>query len=523
MKHPLTMIDSHLSPVRFYLRLSRLGVLSVLLVSLLGCKVGPDYVRPPLELGAQFREASGWQPVDPAMATRSKGTWWEMFGDATLNGLMQQLNESNLSVAQSEAQYRQAVAVLRSSQAALMPTLSVNGGMTGIGGTAVSSTGAAASNDYDVYKLSATASWTLDIWGSVRRNVEGQTANRKLAAANLAGARLTAQSTLALTYMQLRTLDETARVLSTSVQSYERSLTLTQNKYNAGVANPGDVATATTQLESTRAQLIDTEQQRMVYQNAIAVLLARPPSSFNIKPEAFAIKPPTIPVGLPSTLLEQRPDIAGATMQVEAANAQVGVAVAAWFPALTLSATGGYQTTNFLQWITAPAQYWSLGPSIAQAIFDGGTRNALIDQNRAIFDAQTAAYRLTVLQALQQVDNAMIQLRVYDRELQSSRRAMESSKEAVRLAMNQYNQGLVDYLSVAVLQTSALNAESNYIGLLGSRLAASVNLVVALGGGWSMDKIEQIDKQGKEIRPDDLATELSSAQSAADSSNAVGP
>ena len=523
MKRVSPMTDLHKPFVFASLPLLRLGLCAALLLSLLGCKVGPDYVRPTLDVGEQFRETPGWQRADPAMATRFKGAWWEMFEDVKLSELMTQLNQSNLTVAQSEAQYRQAVAVLRSSQAALMPTLSATTSMSGIGGAAVSSTGASAANDYDVYKLSATASWTIDIWGSVRRNVEGQNANRKLAAANLAGARLTAQSTLALTYMQLRTLDETARVLKSSVASYENSLRLTKNKFDAGVANPGDVATATTQLESTRAQLIDTEQQRMLYQNAIAVLLGRAPASFSLEPEPFVIKPPAIPVGLPSTLLEQRPDIASAEMQVEAANAQVGVAIAAWFPALTLSATGGYQTTNFFQWVTAPAQYWSLGPSIAQAIFDGGTRNALIDQNQAIYEAQTAVYRQTVLQALQQVDNAMVQLRVYDRELQASGRAVASSKEAVRLATNQYNQGLIDYLSVAVLQTSALNAESAYTTLLGNRLAASVNLVVALGGGWSMDHIEKLNKQGKQVSDEVLAANQASIQSAPDGSNAVGP
>ena len=496
----------------------------VLICTLTACKVGPDYVRPKVDVGAQFRETSGWQPADPTIAARPKGNWWVIFQDETLNGLMDELNVANLNVAQAQAQYRQAIGVLSGAQAPLMPTISAGTSLSRVGGSATSAAGVVSATNYDTYSLSATASWTLDIWGSVRRNIESQTANKNLAAANLGGARLTAQSTMALTYMQLRSLDELARVLRSSVDAYQQALTLTTNKFDAGVANPGDVATAKTQLESTRAQLIDTEQQRAVYENAIAVLLGREPSSFSIKPIPFALKPPAIPVGLPSTLLEQRPDIAAAEMQMIAANAQIGVAIAAWFPSLTLNTTGGYRTNDYLQWITAPAQFWSLGPALAQAIFDGGARNAVIEQNRAILDAQSAAYRLVVLQALQQVDNAMVQLRVYDRELVARLAAVEASKEAVRLASNQYDQGLIDYLSVSVLQNSALNNESNYITLLGNRLASSVQLIVALGGGWTMDDMSKLDSKGKVIADTDKSAdqgESTSVQPLSDGSNAV--
>jgi len=506
-------------------RYARTGGALVLLCSLTACMVGPDYVRPTVDVGSQFREINGWQPADPTIAARPKGSWWEVFQDDKLNALMSELNISNLNIAQAEAQYRQAIGVLRGAQAPLMPTVSANTSLSRVGGSATSAVGVVSANMYDTYGVTANASWTLDIWGSVRRNIESQNANKNVAAANLGGARLTAQSTLALTYMQLRTLDETARVFKSSVDSYEQSLVLTTNKYDAGVANPGDVATAKTQLESTRAQLIDTEQQRAVYENAIAVLLGRPPSTFSIPPMPFALKPPVIPVGLPSSLLEQRPDIASAEMQVAAANAQIGVAIAAWFPSLTLNTSGGYRTNDFFQWITAPAQFWSLGPALAQAIFDGGARNAVIEQNRAIYDAQTAAYRLTVLQALQQVDNAMVQLRVYDKELGVRREAVDAAKEAVRLAMNQYNQGLIDYLSVSVLQNSALTNESSYISLLGNRLASSVQLVVALGGGWSMENLEKPVKQSdmaKVSTPTDDNTKTSpSLQPLPDGSNTV--
>ena len=474
------------------------GVLGFSLV-LVACMVGPDYVRPPVAVGVSYKLSPGWVQADPTRAAQPKGAWWEIYSDQTLSQLIRQLDESNLTIAQAEAKYRQAVAMVQGAQAPLFPTINLGGNANRTGGSATAASGVVNTTSMSTYSTNISASWTLDIWGSVRRNLESQEANKEALAASLAGARLTAQSTLALTYIQLRVLDEHARILRLTVGAYEKALSLTENRARAGVANPSDVSVAKTQLESTRAQLIDTEQVRAQYENAIAVLLGQAPSAFSLAPVAFALKPPETPVSLPSTLLEQRPDIANAERLTAAANAQIGVAVAAWFPSLTLTGSGGYRTNDFFQWITAPGQFWALGPSLAQAIFDGGARQSQIDQNRALFDAQVAAYRLTVLQALQQVENAMVQLRVYEREEKVQWLAVQAARESLRLARNQYEQGLIDYLSVAVLESTALTNENTYITLLGNRLAASVQLIVALGGGWTSDEVKKLQPSGKNL------------------------
>ena len=470
----------------------------LLAVGLAGCMVGPDYVKPPVDHGAGYK-ATGWELADPSMASRPKGSWWEIYQDTLLDDLMRRVDVDNLNIAQAEAKYRQAIALLASATAPLMPTVTASGSANRTGGSATSAAGVVSSTAMTTYGATGQASWTIDIWGAVRRNMESQQANMDALAASIGGARLTAQSTLALTYIQLRIVDERARVFASAVASYERSLTLTQNKFDAGVVGLSDVAVARTQLESTRAQLIDTQQQRALLENAIAVLLGVPPSQFSIAPAPFALKTPVVPVVLPARLMQQRPDIANAERLAAAANAQIGVATAAWFPSLTLNATGGYRSNDYLNWFGFPSQFWALGPVLAQTIFDGGARQALIDQNRALFDGSVATYRLTVLQALQQVENALVQLRVFEQEEAVQWQAVLAARQAAQLTKNQYDQGIVDYLSVAVLENTALNNENSYVTLLGNRLAASVQLIVALGGGWTEQDIRKLDKSGKYV------------------------
>ena len=470
----------------------------LLAVGLAGCMVGPDYVKPPVDHGAGYK-ATGWELADPSMASRPKGSWWEIYQDTLLDDLMRRVDVDNLNIAQAEAKYRQAIALLASATAPLMPTVTASGSANRTGGSATSAAGVVSSTAMTTYGATGQASWTIDIWGAVRRNMESQQANMDALAASIGGARLTAQSTLALTYIQLRIVDERARVFASAVASYERSLTLTQNKFDAGVVGLSDVAVARTQLESTRAQLIDTQQQRALLENAIAVLLGVPPSQFSIAPAPFALKTPVVPVVLPARLMQQRPDIANAERLAAAANAQIGVATAAWFPSLTLNASGGYRSNDYLNWFGFPSQFWALGPVLAQTIFDGGARQALIDQNRALFDGSVATYRLTVLQALQQVENALVQLRVFEQEETVQWQAVLAARQAAQLTKNQYDQGIVDYLSVAVLENTALNNENSYVTLLGNRLAASVQLIVALGGGWTEQDIRKLDKSGKYV------------------------
>ncbi len=478
------------------------AIAACLIGTLSACKVGPDYVRPTAEVGVTFKESAGWQPARP-MADAPRGPWWDMYKDPVLSELMQKLNLANQNIAAAEARFRQAVAITQGSRSPLYPTLNATGNMnrasgsaTGASGSATSAGGAVPSTAITTYGANAVAAWQLDIWGSVRRNIESTDASELALAADVSGARLTAQSAMALSYLQVRILDEQKRLLMATVVAYERSLTLTTNRYDAGVSGLSDVAVARTQLESTRAQLIDLEQQRAVFENAVAVLLGQPPSTFEIKPIANILVPPVVPVGLPSTLLERRPDVSAAERRTASANALIGVAVSAWFPSLTLNANGGYRSNDFTQWFAAPAQFWALGPQLAMLIIDGGARQAAIDQARAGFDIQVALYRQIVLTALQEVENAMVQLRVFEQEEVVQRLAVEAAQQALRLARNQYDQGLIDYLSVAVLETSALNNERNYITLMGNRLSASVRLITALGGGWSAEDLKMLDASG---------------------------
>ncbi|WP_313388481.1 efflux transporter outer membrane subunit [Achromobacter aegrifaciens] len=459
------------------------SIAAAALCALLGaCAVGPDYQRPALDVGTAYKEGQdqveGWKPARP-LDQAERGAWWQVYDDATLNGLVERLNASNQTVAQAEANYRQA-------RAGFFPTVGAGAGMTrsGSGGGQNGSSTSSGSNVSNQYSLTGSVSWEVDLWGRVRRSVESSEASAAASLADLGATRLSAQAALVQAYLQLRVLDEQKRLLDATVAAYEKSLQLTQNRYAVGVAGQADVAVARTQVESTRAQSIDLDWQRGQLEHAIAVLMGQAPSQFSLPPTVFALQLPQIPVGLPSELLERRPDVAAAERRAAAANAQIGVAQAAWFPSLTLSADGGFRNGQFAELLTAPARFWSLGPALALTIFDGGAREAQVEQARASYDAQAAAYRQTALTGLREVEDYLIQLRVMENEQVVQRRALEAARESLRLTQNQYKAGLVDYLSVAVVDATALNSERNALSLLGNRFAASVNLIVALGGGW---------------------------------------
>lgn len=453
------------------------GAAAAALCALLGaCAVGPDYQRPALDVGAAYKEGQGevegWKPARPS-DDADRGAWWRVYDDATLDGLVERLNASNQTVAQAEANYRQALGLVRGARAGFFPTVGAGAGLTRSG-----------SNVSNQYSLTGSVSWEVDLWGRVRRSVESSEASAAASLADLGATRLSAQAALVQSYLQLRVLDEQKRLLDATVAAYEKSLQLTQNRYAVGVAGQADVAVARTQVESTRAQSIDLDWQRGQLEHAIAVLMGQAPSQFSLPPAVFALRLPQIPVGLPSELLERRPDVAAAERRAAAANAQIGVAQAAWFPSLTLSADGGFRNGQFADLLTAPARFWSLGPALAMTIFDGGAREAQVEQARASYDAQAAAYRQAALTGLREVEDYLIQLRVMESEQVVQRRALESARESLRLIQNQYKAGLVDYLSVAVVDATALSSERNALSLLGNRLTASVNLIVALGGGW---------------------------------------
>ncbi|WP_144632529.1 efflux transporter outer membrane subunit [Bordetella genomosp. 13] len=458
---------------------------ALLCLALSACAVGPDYQRPAIDVGAGYKEGQqqvpGWKPAHPRDDAQ-RGPWWSVYGDAVLDGLMQQLDAANQDVAVAEANYRQAQALVQGSRAGFFPTIGAGAGLTRSGGGSGSGNGGSSVGNQ--YSLTGSVSWEADVWGRLRRGLESSRASAQASAADLAATRLSSQAALAQNYFQLRVQDEQKRLLDATIAAYERSLQLTRNRYDAGVTGKADVAVATQQLENARAQSVDLDWQRAQLEHAIAVLTGQPPSRFALPSQAFEQPLPEIPVGLPSELLERRPDVAAAERRAAAANAQIGVAESAWFPDLTLSADGGFRNGSFSNWLTAPARFWSIGPSLALTLFDGGAREAQVDQARAAYDAQAASYRQSVLTALREVEDYLVQLRVLAQEQEVQARALDASRESLRLVRNQYEQGMVDFLSVATLQATALNAERSALSLVGSRLVASVQLIAALGGGW---------------------------------------
>lgn len=453
------------------------------------CTLGPDYQRPDLPLGSEFRQAEGWKNATPADLLE-RGPWWTLYGDAELDALVARLNRSNQDLAAAEAQYRQARALVRSARSQLFPTLSgsASGTRTGQGSGVQGSSGT--SGVGESYQLGLDATWEVDLWGRLRRNLEASRADMQASAADLAAVRLSLQAELVQTYLQLRVMDAQQRLLEQTVEAYARSLRLTENQYRAGIVPKSDVAQARTQLKQTQAEAIDLKWQRAQLEHAIAVLVGVPPSELQLAGRDGVPRLPALPMALPSQLLERRPDIAAAERSVMAANAAIGIARTAWFPELTLSASGGYRNSVFSNLIEVPNRFWSLGPQLAVTLLDFGGRRAEVERAEAAYDQTVASYRQTVLESLREVEDALVQLRVLGEEAEVQREALESAQESLRLIENQYRAGTVDYLSVATVQTTALNNERTNLGLLGDRLLASVQLIAALGGGWDSSLLQ---------------------------------
>lgn len=460
--------------------------------TLAGCAVGPDYRRPPLDVPARFKEAPGWKLAEPADLV-ARGKWWERYGDAQLDALVDEVEVSNQNVAAAQAQYRRALAALGAAQAGSYPTLSGSFAASrgqGASGTAAASSGnasLAATPPRNTDRLALSASWEADVWGRIGRNVESGEATAQASAADLQAALLSAQATVVQSYIQLRVNDAQRRLLDETVQAYERSLQITRNRYAAGVAGRIDVAQAETQLNSTQAQALDLGVQRAQLEHAIALLLGKAPADFALPPSAgLPGLPdlPEIPAGLPAALLERRPDVAAAERRAAAANAQIGVAQAAFFPALTFSATGGYQNSSLSQLLTLPYRFWSVGPALALTLFDGGARSAQKEQAIASYDQSVASYRQVVLTAFQDVEDNLAALRILADEALVQRQAARFAAESLRLTSNQYQSGTVSYLNVAIAQAAALAAERSTLEISGRRLLASAALLKALGGDW---------------------------------------
>ena len=451
-----------------------------LLLTLGACSVGPDFVRPTpsAELPAGFKE--NWKPAEPQdQAIPVK--WWTLFNDDNLNALIEQVATNNLTLAQAEANYRAASALVDNARAAYLPGVSADVSRTRSRSTQ--------SGVNTVNSATISASWEIDIWGGVRRAVEVQENTALASYATAQAIRLSMQSQLAQNYFQLRVLDAQKELLDRTVNEYQRSLTLTRNQFRSGVVATDSVLLAETQLKSTQAQALDVGILRAQYEHAIATLTGRPASSFSIAAipigeMAYMPQLPEVPVALPSSLLERRPDVAAAERAVAAANAQVGVTKAAFFPQLTLAGTGGYQSNSLAKWISLPNRVWSVGPALAQTLFDGGARNALNNQAIAAYDASVAGYRLAILSAFQNVEDNLSALRILQEEAVVQNAASVAARKALEVTMNQYKAGTVSYLNVVTAQTTALNNQRTELTITNSRLIATVQLIAALGGGW---------------------------------------
>ncbi len=459
----------------------RRSAAGILALALAACAVGPDYQRPEAVVSAAYKEAVGWKTAEPRDEA-SRGDWWEIFGDPQLSALIASIDFSNQNVLLAEARFRQAQAFAAQSRAALFPTLDADASIT-----RSRSAGAVSDNR----SVALNSSWEIDLWGRLRRALESSAANAQASAADLAAARLSAQAELASNYFQLRVLDAQKQLLDDTVTGFDKSLELTRNRYAAGVAAKVDVVQAETQLKSTLAQSIDTGVQRAQLEHAIAILIGKPPSEFSIAPVPLAVTMPRVPLGLPSELLERRPDVAAAERRAAAANAQIGVAKAAYFPSLTLSASGGFRSASAADLFTAPSRFWSIGPALVQSVFDAGLRRAQTEQAIAAYDATVAEYRQAVLAGFQEVEDNLAALRILEEEAKVQDEAVRAARESVVLTTNQYKAGIVSYINVVTVQTTQLSNERTAVGILGRRLVAAATLVKALGGGWDAAALVQ--------------------------------
>ena len=470
-------------------RVARLALLSAALLSA-GCLKVPPYQRPVAVVPQTFKEAppAGWKEAQPSDGV-IRGKWWEIFGDPALNALEEQVGISNQNVLQAEAQFREAKAAVRVARSALFPFVASSPSVTGSQSSSRLSNGGIATSPIGTYDIPVSASYTADVWGSIHRGVTASANTAQSFAALLENARLLYQSELALDYFQMHGLDADIALLRQTVASYQEFLVLTRNRFAGGVASDSDVSQAETQLYTAQAQLIDAEVQRAQLEHAIAVLTGQPPASLSIPHVPLQAAPPPIPVGLPSDLLERRPDIAASERQAAAANQQIGIARAAFFPTLTISAAAGLQSTSILNWITWPSRFWTIGPQLAQTLFDAGKRTAQVEQAQAGYDAVAAGYRQTVLTAFQQVEDNLAALRVLEDEASMLEKAVQSADRSVAVSTAQYKAGIASYLQVITVQTIALADKRSAIDVQTRRMTASVSLIEALGGGWDASKL----------------------------------
>jgi len=472
------------------MKLARLiGVLAVAALAP-ACTVGPDYSRPSTPVPAQYKEA-GWKVGEPLDGI-DRGAWWSIYRDPVLDGLERQIDISNQNLKAAAAAFQQAEWIVAQARAGFFPIGDVNASAqrSRTGGGSSSTTGFGRSGFIsNVFSTSASASWVPDLWGKIRRTVESDVASAQVSAGDLATARLSAQGALASDYLQLRVADELKRLLDATAKAYAESLRITRNQYAVGAASQSDVAQAETQLRSTEAQAIAVGVTRAQLEHAIAVLIGKPPAELSIAPTEVVTEVPDIPAGVPSALLERRPDIAAAERQMAATNAQIGVAVAAFYPTITLSANYGVSASLINKLLIDQARFWAFGSSFVETVFDAGARNAIVQEALAFFDQTIANYRQTVLTAFQQIEDQLAAQRILAQEAETQAAAVTSAREAVRIINNQWLAGTVNYTSVVVAQATALANEETALNIRQGRLIASAALIQDLGGGWDVTQL----------------------------------
>jgi NodT family efflux transporter outer membrane factor (OMF) lipoprotein len=449
---------------------------ALLALSLGGCAVGPDYHRPSATVSSQYKQMAGWKTAQPA-DLHAGGAWWQGYNDAELSALLEQVKIANQTVAEYQASYEKARALVDAATAGYFPTISASASNTRNGGNTSSSA--------NTRSAQLSASWEMDIWGKNRRTVEEDRASAEASQAQLAAQTLSAQSSLAQDYFQLRVMDEEISLYQQTVEAYTRYLKIIQKQYDVGSTSRATLATAQTQLESARASVLDVQWQRAQMEHAIAVLIGKPPAEFSIAARPLRYTLPQIPVGLPSELLERRPDVAYAERNMAAANAAIGVAKAAYYPDLTLSGSAGYSSSSWRNLLTAPNRVWSLGGELSGTLLDFGATSASVRQARATYDGQVASYRQTVLSGLQEVENYLVKLHTLQAEVAVQQRAAAAAQLAAQLAFKQYQAGMISYLTVATSQATSLSQQQSLMSLISSQLVTSVQLIAALGGGWS--------------------------------------
>jgi NodT family efflux transporter outer membrane factor (OMF) lipoprotein len=449
--------------------------------------VGPDYAKPSVPMTPAYKEADGWKVAEPSDSL-PRGRWWEIFGDPELHALEERVTAANQNLKIAEARLSAARAMVRLNRAGLFPTISTSVGASSLrrsGNQPFFSSSVNSGSSGDLF-VSLDMSYEIDLWGRIRRSVAAAREEAQATQADLETARLSLQAELAMDYFELRAADAQKQLLDETVKAFEAALALTVNRFQGGAAPKSDVAQAQTQLDTTRAQATDVTVQRAQFEHAIATLIGEPPATFSLPPRPLAAGPPDVPVGIPSQLLERRPDIAASERRVAEANEQIGIAKAAYFPALVLNASVGFEGSSFGNVLNASSLLWAVGATITQTVFDGGRRRAVSDIARAGYDATVAAYRQTTLSAFQQVEDNLAALRILEQESQQQRQAVESAQESLRLFTNRYRGGVDNYLQVITAQTVTLTNQRTEIDILRRRMDASVLLVKALGGGWDV-------------------------------------